>query len=411
MSQRLIDHNPDLRRLRDEGYSVEVRQGFLLLHRIPYVSESGAVEIGTLISALNLSGETTLAPNDHVAQFIGGQPCHKNGQPIQQIIHQVCQIPLDEHLIADRSFSNKPPEGYRDYHHKMTTYANIISGPAQSIDAANDPRQFVAIKSDDDETVFNYVDTASSRAGIKALTRRLELGKIALIGLGGTGSYILDLVAKTPAKEIHLFDGDRYYSHNAFRSPGAPSLEELERQEFKVDRFREIYGRMRKGITAHPFYIHEETESHLDGVDFAFVSIDGGQSKRFVLEALERRDISYIDCGMGIDEVDGQLTGQIRVTTSAPDHRAHIWDKDAISFAEGGADNEYSRNIQIADLNMLNASLAVIRWKRLAGFYLDLEKEYHSLYPIDGNVIVNAYSEPHCDDAPLKSGMQLEAAE
>ena len=111
MSQRLIDHNPDLCRLRDEGYTVEVRQGFLLLHRIPYVTETGSVQMGTLISTLHLSGETTLAPNDHVAQFIGGQPCHKNGQPIQQIIHQVCQMPLDVDLVTDRSFSNKPPEG------------------------------------------------------------------------------------------------------------------------------------------------------------------------------------------------------------------------------------------------------------------------------------------------------------
>jgi hypothetical protein len=40
--------------------------------------------------------------------------------------------------------------------------------------------------------------------------KKLELGKIAIIGLGGTGSYVLDLAAKTPVKEIHLFDGDKF---------------------------------------------------------------------------------------------------------------------------------------------------------------------------------------------------------
>ena len=54
------------------------------------------------------------------------------------------------------------------------------------------------------------------------------------MGLGGTGSYVLDLVAKTPVWEIHLFDGDAFLQHNAFRSPGAPSLDELEAQPPKA---------------------------------------------------------------------------------------------------------------------------------------------------------------------------------
>jgi len=402
MSQLLIDRNADLKRLRDEGYSVEIRQGFLILHHIPYVASSGAVESGTLISTLQLSGETTVTPGDHVVQFIGDQPCHKNAQPIQQIIHQVGDIVLSEDLIANRSFSNKPPEGYRDYYHKMSTYATIISAPAQSLDPKNDPKKFIPVRPITEESVFFYVDTASSRAGIKALTGKLGLRKVALIGLGGTGSYILDLVAKTPVAEIHLFDADKYFSHNAFRSPGAASLEDLEAQEFKVDRFSRIYGNMHKGLCAHPIFIDESTESSLDGMEFAFVSIDGGDGKRLVLEALERRGIPYVDCGMGIEEVDGALTGQVRVTTSTDGNRDHVWEKGAISFADEDVGNEYSRNIQIADLNMLSAALAVIKWKKLMGFYMDLEREYHSIYPIDGNVIINAYQN---DSVDIEAGL------
>ena len=50
---------------------------------------------------------------------------------------------------------------------------------------------------------------------------------------------------------------------------------------------------------------------------------------------------------------------------------------------------EYGTNIQIADLNALNAALAVIRWKKHLGFYSDLEHEHHSTYQIDGNEITN----------------------
>ncbi len=391
MSQQLIDRNPDLKRLRDEGYTVEVRGSHLILHRIPYVTESGSVELGQLVSPLHMAGDTVLAPDNHVAHFAGGQPCHKDGRPIQQIIHAVGTHALDQDLIVDRSFSNKPPEGYRDYHHKMSTYADIISGPAFSIDPSNNAKQFIAIKSGDEESVFHYHDTASSRAGIKALTRNLEYDRIALIGLGGTGSYILDLIAKTPVRQIDLYDADKFYSHNAFRAPGAASIQELEAQQPKVDYFHGVYSKMRRGIVPHSIHITEENEAELDGLNFAFVSIDAGETKRFILEALERRGISYIDCGMGIDEVDGKLTGQVRTTTGIVGANGHIWEKNAISFAEDDGENDYARNIQIADLNALNAALAVIKWKKLSGFYLDLESELHSIYPIDGNVIVNAY--------------------
>ena len=392
MSQLLIDRNPDLARLRDEGYTVEAKGPFLVIHRIPYVDEQGKVHLGSLVSTLQLSGETVLKPDDHVAHFIGGQPCHKNGRPIQQIMHAIGPNHLDQDLIVDRSFSNKPPEGYRDYHHKMSTYADIISGPAFSIDPSNTPKQFIAIKSGQEESVFRYHDTASSRAGIKALTRKLEYSRIALLGLGGTGSYILDFVAKTPAKQIDLYDADKFHSHNAFRAPGAASLQELEEQQYKVDYFHGIYSKMRRGIIPHPVHITSDNEAELDGVDFAFVSIDAGETKRSILQALERRSIPYIDCGMGIQEVDGKLTGQIRTTASIEGRRSHIWEQNAISFSDDdGGGNEYARNIQISELNALNAVLAIIKWKKLSGFYLDLEEELHCIYPIDGNVIINAY--------------------
>jgi ThiF family len=395
MSQQLIDRNPDLKRLRDEGYCVEIRNAFLLVHRIPYVTEQQQVEFGSLVSNLTMAGDLVTTPDNHVAHFIGGQPCHKDGRAIQQIMHQVAPMVVDGSLVASRSFSNKPPEGYKDYYHKMSTYSDIISGPAFSIDPSHTAKVFAPIPTPETESVFNYLDTATSRAGISAVSDKLAFENVAIIGLGGTGSYILDLVAKTHVKKIHLFDGDKFLSHNAFRSPGAATVNDLEQQNFKVDYFFEIYRKLHRGIVPHAFPVTEDNAANLDGLDFAFVSVDGGESKRRVLEALELRNVPYIDCGMGIELVDNALTGQVRTTLSIPTARSHIWEKGALSFADGEADNEYAWNIQIADLNALNASLAVIRWKRWAGFYLDLERELHCLYPIDGNTIVNAH---HLDE-------------
>ena len=40
-------------------------------------------------------------------------------------------------------------------------------------------------------------------------------------------------------------------------------------------------------------------------------------------------------------------------------------------------------------MNALNAVLAVIKWKKLRGFYRDLEREHHCTYTTDGNMLLN----------------------
>ena len=51
---------------------------------------------------------------------------------------------------------------------------------------------------------------------------------------------------------------------------------------------------------------------------------------------------------------------------------------------------EYHRNVQTVELNALNAALAVIRWKKWRGLYLDLEGETQSTYTLDGNHLANS---------------------
>src|SRR5260370_39107561 len=60
-----------------------------------------------------------------------------------------------------------------------------------------------------------------------------------------------------------------------------------------------------------------------------------------------------------------------------------------ISFGQGTGDNQYGTNIQIADLNALNATLAVIAWKTMTGFYHDLGRTPFSTYAIDTRTLIN----------------------
>jgi hypothetical protein len=179
-------------------------------------------------------------------------------------------------------------------------------------------------------------------------------------------------------------------NHNAFRAPGAASLEQLQERPLKVDYFAAIYDRMRRQVIAHPIRITAENAAELNGMNFVFLCMDGGPDKRAIIEHLEQHGTSFIDVGMGLDEHDGTIGGIVRTTTSTPAFRDHVWQQGRITFDDPDDEaNEYARNIQVADLNALNACLAVIRWKRLHGFYRDLEGEHHSLYTIDGNHLLN----------------------
>lgn len=252
MSLELISLSPDLRRLRDEGYDLEVREGYLRLKQVPYVNSRKEIRYGVLVSNLKLAGNVTERPDDHVVHFVGDHPCNRDGSEILGIKHQSVEKSLLPGLVVHHSFSNKPAGGYPDYHAKMTRYVAIISAPAQAIDDRVTARTYPLYEAMENESVFKYVDTASSRAEITVASKRLELGKVAIVGLGGTGSYVLDLIAKTPVKEIHIFDGDQFSQHNAFRSPGAPSVEELRKRPSKVAYFKEKYSAMRRGVIDHP---------------------------------------------------------------------------------------------------------------------------------------------------------------
>ncbi len=392
MSPELISHSADLKQLLDEGYDIGIRANHLVISQVPYVNAKREVQYGTLISELTLADDrTTAKPSTHVAHFIGDYPCNRDGSEITAIKHASGPIRIDDGFVANYSFSNKPSDGYKNYHHKMTRYIEIISNPARVIDPTASAITFTTSVSHTDDSVFLYRDTASSRAGIYAITRKLELKRVAIVGLGGTGSYVLDLVAKTPIAEIHLLDGDDLLLHNAFRAPGAASTQELRSKPTKVAYFTEQYSKMRRNIVPHPYFVDETNVDQLRGMDFVFLCIDAGDAKRLIVEKLEQFGTPFIDVGMGIYEADGSLAGVVRVTTSTGEHREHL--RKRVSLGDGNVNDEYSRNIQIADLNALNAALAVIKWKKMFGFYVDLDHEYHSTYTINGNVLTNEESE------------------
>ncbi len=360
--------------------------GALVVHPVPFLDAQGQVGIGALICDLDLSGDRTAKPRSHVAYFAGGTPHDTGGRRLAGIINSDRRESKGGRTTSHRLSSKPARRGYDDYYAKMSTYATAIASHAEAVDAGATPRCFPPIADDDDEGTFHYVDTASSRSGVDTgAFRALSIG---IVGLGGTGVYVLDLVAKTPVREIGCYDGDVLLQHNAFRAPGVITIEELEAAPNKAEHWARVYGRFRRGLTAYPYRIDEDNVRDLTQHDFVFICVDDNDTRALIANALVVARMPFVDAGMGLYRTEeGQLGGIIRTTTGTPQKHDHLADR--LPCGSGDQADEYKANIQIADLNALNATLAVVRWKKMVGFYADQESEHESGYMLGGNFIVN----------------------
>lgn len=390
MLHKLIDRSPELKKLRDEGYEIKIKGTQLLVSGVPYLDSNRKVKRGTLVTALTITGNKVGKPNTHVIHFIGDHPCNKDSSLIDQLTHSDLKKDLGDGIVIDRSFSHKPGRSYHDYYEMITTYVNVISAPVRSDNYSISAQTYNYVESEGQDSVFHYPDTNSSRAEIGSISGKYEGQRIAIIGVGGTGSYVLDMVAKKPVAEIHIFDGDLFLVHNAFRAPGAPSETALKKPKKKVRYWYSVYSRMHKHIIPHDEYISEDNLDVLKGFDYVFICLDKGQIKKLLIGFFKTNQISFSDVGMGILVSDNNtLIGQVRVTSAFNGQVDEILEKERISFSDGEPDDEYNQNIQIAELNAFNAAQAVIRWGKHVGFYSNVENERNSVFIIDDNSIIN----------------------
>ncbi len=389
-----IYRSPDIAKLIEGGYEVDVIAGYLVLRSIPYLTEVGEVRRGILGTALELSGDVTARPTDHTVLFAGELPHDTDRNPLP-LSAAGTGVDIGIGSVFNYQFSVKPRKGYRDYHQKMVTYIGRISGPAQRKDPAANPRTFVPTIAGADRSPFKYLDTASSRANITATASKLEIGSVAIVGLGGTGSYILDLVAKTPVAEIRLYDGDEFAQHNAFRSPGAPTIETLQRRTLKSDYFAEVYSSMRNGICAFGG-INENNVEHLKDVDFAFICVDDGPARKTIADALIQFGVPFVDAGLNLRLYGDTLRGQLKVVGCVEPFRTEAYR----SLQTGALAQEglYDTAIQVADMNALAAAIAVIRWKKYLGFYADDNPVYSTVYVVSRGAVTGRPDERDIGD-------------
>lgn len=391
MFQKLVSRNEDLERLVKRGYAVAFDvTNHVVVRDIPYLDADGGLQIGALVAKLEFIDQDRVKQTDHQVFFAGGIPHGLSGEPIPNLGGGAHQLTLSEacsDVVVQRSFSNKPrPSGmFPDFFAKFESYVAILAGPAIDKHGVT-PLTFRAVAHEGADPIFKIHDTLTSRAEITDLVRPFKEDVIAVIGLGGTGAYVLDFLVKTPAREIRAFDLDAYHVHNAFRSPGRLNIEELGQPKAVVYQAR--YENFRHGLSTSSQLIDSQSRSVLEGVTFAFVCVDKGSARAEIFDLLTEMKIPFIDVGMGLNRKQGALSGMLRVTYFSADDAERVRQMGLVELADQ-PDDLYRANIQIAELNAMNACLAVIRYKQLRGFYVEDAPVFHLLFGVSDMKIVS----------------------
>lgn len=362
--------SPDVQRLVDEGYAVSIIDGqYIIVDDVPYVSAPGVISRAALISSYQEKDGLAQVNGEHVVWFTGSVPCTPTGDSLAHIL----VADTNPASVAGRqatcrlSYKSERPETLANFYNKLTHYIRKLQSYVNVIDPTASAAGKGTISIRQERSVFLYPNPAIAREGLDAYQAKLKVSRVAIVGLGGTGSYILDALAKTPAEEIHLYDDDVVDLGNLYRMPGALTPEQAHQEVRKTDYLRDLYSRMRTGITSHPVRVDESNLHELDNCAFVFVAVDHGPSRGLIARHLAEKGIAFVDVGLGVDRTpdEAKLFGRIRVTAIQGESRALV---DTLPVADDQADAIYN-NIQVAELNALNAMLAIVVYKQMIGFY------------------------------------------
>lgn len=374
----LANRNDDIRRLLERGAALRYDSEYLVVRDIPYLDAQKALQVGALVTKLVFIDKSRVQQQDHQVFFAGGVPHGLDGKPVPNLGGGPHSLPLStSDVVVQRSFSNKPASGsFPDFFAKIEHYLNLIGGPAIILHGFN-PYTFRVDHDVVSDSVFKFQDTLTSRAEIGDLSALFKNEVIAIIGLGGTGCYVLDFMVKTPVKEIRGFDGDFYFVHNAYRSPG--HLDEIDLGQPKAAVYTRRYDNFRKNLKLEQKYIESSSAADLEGVTFAFVCVDKGSARAGIFDLLIHMQIPFIDVGMGLNRKEGPLAGTLRTTYFPADKAAEVRDMQLAELVDHPEDM-YRAQVQTSELNAMNAGYAVMRYKQLRAFYLEKQAPFHMLF-------------------------------
>lgn len=357
------------------GWHVGVSADHVMVSSVPYRQQDGASGICQVKVWTHEDGRTMKAPPNggsatHTARLegvSGGKAYHANGEPVGNVIwtddtHEcVISIKLDS-------------GNYADAWHALLVYCSIVAAAAQA--GGDQERQRI-------DRVFQFEILGENTPDIREWQDKAGGQKIGIVGLGGVGLWLLDLMSKTDVGEIRIWDGDRIEGRNLVRAPGWAGQDAIGKN--KAEYFGQLYSQFRTGISSFPEYLDPNGPSDLfDGLDFVFIAIDNMETRSALCERLERTGVPFVDVGMGVERNQGEVRGSLQVFFSGRD--AGRW-RIGIPTVTGVGDQEYHL-LQLADLAALNASLAVGVWRRHIEQYAEDSEEWLVRYLVESNTVL-----------------------
>ncbi|MBY5904743.1 ThiF family adenylyltransferase [Rhizobium leguminosarum] len=369
----LANHNPFLRDLDETGYLIDFVGGYLVIYGLPYLDGQGGLHYGDWVSPLDLEGAVIGPPSNHQAWWRGVRPYDQQGRALR-LGGGDGVVTVTPELITTSSFSYKliDEQGamrpYQSFEEKVRTYIDTITTPAINAYPNATPLRAIAVKAAVQGSPLRFPDTMSARYHLNDLSALLRGKKVAIVGLGGTGAFILDSVVRTHLAQIALFDDDKVHLHTIFRWPGfiPGAIGKL-----KVEALATQYDYWHAGIVSVAERITADNVTRLGEFDFVFVSVDEGPARLLIVDWLSENDIPFVDCGMGLNRSTVGLSGFVRIT--GIDREAFDNNRGTVRLpVENAKADEYRKQAQIPELNALNANMAVIRFKQHFGL-LDRE--------------------------------------
>ncbi|MCY4096627.1 MAG: ThiF family adenylyltransferase [Gammaproteobacteria bacterium] len=193
---------------------------------------------------------------------------------------------------------------------------------------------------------------------------RVSRQRIAIVGLGGTGSHVLDLIAKTPVGEIHLYDNDTIKKKNTKRSPGP--IETCNDEPLKAEYYRRRYSEADQKIHAHCTAIDERNVEELSSFSTIFLCIDKSKIKERIVNICKESGIVLIIVGLDCSFDGKRFDSMVAVSVGQSGQYDHL---NFITPVEDEIESD--DNHQTIELNAINAALAVLKWKQILGLFSD----------------------------------------
>ena len=185
----------------------------------------------------------------------------------------------------------------------------------------------------------------------------VQEAKVNVIGAGGTGTWIVDILSKTNVGEIHVWDHDKIERRNVKRAPGGERAWAKHVGAAKAEACQAIYGSGNVRVIPHVKRVEEINVDAATTGSYLFIAVDDEESQELIEKHAISRRIRFSSVGMSVDYEHGTAKGSI-----------HIRNQETERTGGGtkGGQNAY-QVLCVPEAHAASAAMAVFQWRHYSG--------------------------------------------